>query len=130
MEFAWYDRLVKPGWAPTPSFIGSVWTVLYPIIFAVFAWAIWQMIRGQIPWTVLMPIALNAASNIAFTPIQFGLKNMPLATLDILIVLVTIVWCMFALWPYSRVASLALSPYLVWVCVATALQLSIAYLNR
>jgi tryptophan-rich sensory protein len=79
---------------------------------------------------VLAPIVLNSVANVAFTPIQFGLRNLPLAAADILIVLVTIVWCMVAFWPYSRAASLALVPYLAWVSTATVLQLSITWMNR
>ena len=73
---------------------------------------------------------INVVSNIAFTPIQFGLRNLPLASVDILIVLVTAVWCIVAFWPYSRLAALTLTPYLVWVAMASVLQLSITWMNR
>jgi benzodiazapine receptor len=126
----WYDSLAKPSWTPSPSVIGTVWTILYPIILIVFGYVIFRIIKGEIPWPVLIPIAVNLAANVAFTPIQFGLRNLPLATADILVVLVTIVWAMIAIWPYSRVASLALTPYLVWVSIASVLQTSITLMNR
>jgi benzodiazapine receptor len=126
----WYAALAKPGWTPPPSFIGLVWTIIYPIIFVTFGVAVVQMVRGAIPWTVAIPIAINLAANIAFTPIQFGLHNLPLASADILLVLVTIVWCMVALWPYSYWYVVALLPYLAWVATATVLQLSITFMNR
>jgi tryptophan-rich sensory protein len=126
----WYDSLAKPVWTPSPSFIGTMWTVLYPIIIVTFAYMIFRIARGQAPMSLLIPIAINAVSNVAFTPIQFGLRNLPLASVDILIVLVTILWCMVAFWPYSRVAALALTPYLAWVGTASVLQLSIAWMNR
>ena len=28
----WYDGLAKPRWTPTPSVIGTIWTVVYPLI--------------------------------------------------------------------------------------------------
>jgi len=77
-----------------------------------------------------VPILLNVAANVAFTPIQFGLRNLWLAELDIIIVLATIVWSMIAIWPHARWASVALTPYLVWVTIATALHSSITWLNR
>ncbi len=126
----WYDSLAKPSWTPSPSVIGTVWTILYPIILIVFGYVIFRIIKGEIPWPVLIPIAVNLAANVAFTPIQFGLRNLPLATADILVVLVTIVWAMIAIWPYSRVASLALTPYLAWVSIASVLQTSITLMNR
>lgn len=126
----WYDSLAKPSWTPDPSVIGTVWTILYPIILIVFGYVIFRIAKGEIPWPVVIPIAINLAANIAFTPIQFGLRNLPLATADILVVLVTIVWAMIAIWPYSRAASLALTPYLVWVSIASVLQTSITLMNR
>lgn len=129
-DLSWYESLAKPAWTPAPGVIGTIWSLLYPVILIVFGYVVFRVVRGDIPAVVLVPVALNAVSNIAFTPIQFGLQNLPLAAADILIVLVTIVWCMIAIWPYSRVASLALSPYLAWVATATVLQLSITWLNR
>jgi len=126
----WYDSLAKPAWTPPPGFIGTMWTVLYPIIVVTFCYMIYRVARGTAPMSLLVPIALNVVSNIAFTPIQFGLRNLPLASVDILIVLVTIVWCMVAFWPYSRLAALALTPYFAWVATASVLQLSITWMNR
>ena len=126
----WYDSLIKPAWTPTPGVIGTIWTVLYPVIIVVFGYVIWRVTRGSMPASVLVPLAINVVSNVAFTPIQFGLRNLPLASADILLVLVTIVWCMVAFWPYSRWLSLALTPYLVWVATASTLQLSITWMNR
>jgi translocator protein len=126
----WYDSLVKPAWTPAPGVIGTIWTILYPIILVVFGYMAYRIARGSVPWGVAIPIAVNMASNIAFTPIQFGLRNLPLASADILVVLGTIVWCMVVFWPYSRLAALGLAPYLVWVSTATVLQLSITWTNR
>ena len=126
----WYSSLAKPTWTPPPGFIGTMWTVLYPIIIVTFGYVIYRITRGTAPRSLLVPIVVNIVANIAFTPIQFGLRNLPLASVDILIVLVTIVWCMVAFWPHSRLATLALTPYLAWVATASVLQLSITWMNR
>lgn len=126
----WYDTLLKPAWTPPASFIGTMWTVLYPIIIVTFGYMIYRVAKGTAPASLLVPIAINVISNIAFTPIQFGLRNLPLASVDIVVVLVTIVWCIVAFWPHSRIASAAMLPYLAWVATATVLQLSITWMNR
>ena len=126
----WYNSLAKPVWTPSPGLIGTMWTVLYPIIIVTFGYMVYRVARGEAPTLLLVPILINVVSNIAFTPIQFGLRNLPLASVDILVVLVTVVWCIVAFWPYSRVAALALTPYLAWVAVASVLQLSITWMNR
>lgn len=127
---AWYDALAKPSWTPAPGVIGTIWTVLYPIIIVAFGAALVGVARGSLPRLVLVPVLLNVASNLAFTPIQFGLRNLPLAAFDILVVLVTIVWTMVLVWPHARWIALALVPYLLWVGTATVLQLSITLMNR
>jgi len=127
---SWYEELAKPSWAPPASLFGTVWSILYPIIIVAFGYVIYRVVRGEIPASVLVPVVINIVANVAFTPIQFGLRNLVLAEIDIIIVLVTTVWSMVAIWPYAPIAALALVPYLVWVSIATVLQTSITYLNR
>ena len=127
---SWYEELAKPAWAPPAPVFGIVWSILYPIIIVAYGYVVYRVIRGEFPVALLAPVLINIAANIAFTPIQFGLRNLWLAKLDIIVVLVTIVWSMVAIWPHARWAALALSPYLVWVMIATALQSSITWLNR
>jgi tryptophan-rich sensory protein len=126
----WYESLAKPSWTPAPGTIGTIWTVLYPIIIVVFGWCAWAVWRGKLPPRVLVPVGLNVLSNVLFTPIQFGLRNLPLALLDILVVLGTLVWAIVLLWPLALLAAVALLPYLVWVSIATVLQASITAMNR
>ena len=66
----------------------------------------------------------------AFVPIQFYAQNNYLATVDILLVLGTLIWAMTSIWFYSRRLSYWQFPYLLWVTFATVLQISITWLNR
>ncbi|MEI7815326.1 MAG: TspO/MBR family protein [Coriobacteriia bacterium] len=128
---AWYDALAKPKWTPAPSVIGTIWTIIYPLIAVATVATIVKVVRGDLPRIVLIPLVLNLASNAAFTPIQFGLRNLPLATVDIAVVLVTIVWWLALAWrPGSEWIALVLAPYLVWVSIASVLQVSITLANR
>ena len=77
-----------------------------------------------------MPFVLNLIFNFAFTPIQFGLKNNYLASVDILLVLGTLVWAMVAIYPYAKWITYIQIPYFLWVLFATILQLTITYLNK
>jgi translocator protein len=56
-------------------------------------------------------------------------QNLPLASVDILVVLGTIVWMIVAVWPHFRWVALAQVPYLIWVARAAVLQLSITAMN-
>ena len=125
----WYDALNKPGWTPEPATIGLIWQILYPIILVSFAFVFVQAARKRMPWQVAVPFAVNLASNLIFTPIQFGLRNLPLASIDILVVWASILWMSTAVWRYARWVAVVQIPYFVWVSIATVLQLSITWMN-
>ena len=125
----WYNGLQKPTWTPEPSTIGLIWQILYPIIFVTFGFVFVQAIRKKVTWFVALPFAINLLANLIFTPIQFGLRSLPLAALDIVIVWATILWMIVAIWNKYRWVAVAQVPYLIWVSIATVLQLSITFWN-
>ncbi len=125
----WYDSLIKPSWTPAPKTIGLIWTILYPIIAATFTFVFIRCYQGRIPWKIAIPFAMNLIANLMFMPLFSGLRRIDLATVDILVVWASIIWCMVAIWPHYRWVALAQSPYLIWVTIATILQLSITWMN-
>ena len=127
---AWYAQLAKPFFAPPAAVFGPVWTVLYIVIAVSFGYVLLQYLKRRLPFAVLLPFILNLVFNLAYTPIQFGLKNNALASVDILLVLGTLVWALLVVWPRARWVALVNIPYLLWVAFATVLQLSITWLNR
>ena len=128
--YTWYQTLIKPEWAPPPWLFGPVWTVLYAIIAVTFGMVFYKAFTGKLPWIVALPFALNLVFNFAFTPLQMGLKNNLLASIDIVLVLGTLIWALVAIWPHVRWVAYVNIPYLLWVSFATVLQLTITYLNK
>ncbi len=132
-SYNWYSQLIKPFWAPPSWLFGPVWTVLYAIIAVSFGTVFYKTFSGKLSWITALPFALNLFFNFIFTPLQFGLKNNFLAAIDILLVLGTLAWALYAIWqapPEFRWIAYANIPYLLWVIFATFLQLAITYLNR
>ena len=126
----WYDALAKPSWTPASGTIGLIWSILYPVILVTFGFVFVQAIRGRVPWRTALPFAINLVANLVFSPIQFGMRNLPLASADILVVLATIPWMMVSIWPHHRWVAVAQVPYGIWVSIATVLQLLITAWNR
>jgi len=130
--YNWYSQLIKPTWAPPSWVFGPVWTVLYVLIVVTYGTVFYKAFAGKLSWMVALPFALNLIFNLAFTPIQFGLRNNLLAALDILLVVGTLIWAFVAVWhasPDLRWVVYANIPYLLWGAFATILQITITYLN-
>ncbi|WP_149115521.1 TspO/MBR family protein [Limnoglobus roseus] len=125
----WYDSLTKPSWTPAPATIRLIWTLLYPVILVSFGFVFVQAFRRKIPRRVALPFAINLVANVLFMPLFAGLRNVPLAAADIVVVWATIPWCVIAAWPHRRWVAVAQVPYFVWVSLATTIQLSITATN-
>ena len=126
----WYSSIVKPSWAPPSWLFGPVWSVLYTIIAVSFGAVFYKVFTKQLPFAIALPFILNLIFNFAFSPIQFGLKNNILAAIDILLVLATLIWSLYTIYPHMRWVALVNIPYLLWVSFATVLQITITILNK
>ncbi len=129
-----YAALIRPEWAPPAWLFGPVWTLLYAIIAITYGTVFYKAFTGALPWRVALPFALNLVFNFSFTYFQFGLQNNYLASIDILLVLGTLIWALRSLRSLGGVGltwiTYANTPYLLWVAFATVLQLTITYLNK
>lgn len=126
----WYNGLVKPSWQLAPATIELIWQILYPVILISFGLVFLQAFRGKLRVVIALPFAINLVANLIFMPIQFGMRNLPLAAADILILWATIIWMSVTIWPVYRGVSVTQIPYFVWISLATELQLSITWNTR
>ena len=126
----WYSNLIKPFWAPPAWVFGPVWTFLYTIIAISYGYVGYLYFKGKIPLAILFPFILNLIFNFAFSPIQFVLQNNFLAMADIFLVLGTLIWEIYVIYPYAKLVAFVNIPYMLWVSFATILQITITWLNR
>ena len=128
--YQWYATLIKPTWAPPSWLFGPVWSVLYVIIAVTFGTIFYKALMKELPLSVALPFLLNLIFNAAFTPLQCGLQNNLLASIDIVLIFGTLVWALVVIFPVIPLIAYANVPYLLWVSFATILQLTVTYLNR
>ncbi len=125
-----YNNYRRPSWAPPSWLFAPVWTILYILIAVSFGYVAFLYFQHAITFFILLPFILNIIFNAAYTTIQFRLRNFLLATVDILLVLGTLVWAMVAIFPSASWVSYINIPYLLWVSFATVLQITVTVLNR
>ncbi|MFZ3044233.1 MAG: TspO/MBR family protein [Minisyncoccia bacterium] len=133
-SYSSYQTLKRPQWAPPAWVFGPVWTVLYLIITVSFGTVFYRALTGAVPLAVALPFALNLIFNFAYTWLQFGRRKYVLASVDVILVLGTLLWALTLRSSLSEVGLVwvlyANIPYLAWVFFATVLQMTVTYLNR
>lgn len=125
----YYKELRKPSWAPPAWLFGPVWSVLYIMIFISFGYVLYLFIVGDITFYILLPFILNLIFNLAFTPIQFRFMKNGLAAVDIILTVITLIWALYAIYPYASWVSYINIPYAIWALFAASLQLTITVNN-
>ena len=123
----WYETLRKPFWTPPPWVFPVVWTPLY-LMIAISGWLAWQ--AGGL---TTLPFAFYAAQlvfNAAWSGLFFGLRRADLAFVDLILMWFAIVATLIGFAQVSEVAAWLLAPYLLWVTIAGALNLSVWRLNH
>lgn len=125
----YYLKTKRPSWAPPSWLFGPVWSVLYILIIISFGSVFYKWFRGDLGFILVLPFLLNIVFNILFTPIQWGLKSNLLASIDIFIMLITLVWAMVNIFPYFSWISYIQIPYLLWISFVFVLQSTITVLN-
>lgn len=117
----WYKNLTKPSWTPPGWAFPVVWTILY-VLMGVASWLVWKEGGFDKRWRPLALYILQLVLNFLWTPLFFGFRKIGLAFIEIIILWVAILATAIAFWPVSKLASLLLVPYLVWVFIATSLN--------
>lgn len=124
----WYERLDKPGWTPANWVFPVVWTVLY-VMVAVSGWLVWEA-AGMAAREPLIVYLVSLGLNALWSAVFFGMRRIGLALVEVAFLWGSIALMIALFAPISIVAALLLVPYLVWVSIATALNLSVWRLNR
>jgi tryptophan-rich sensory protein len=124
----WYQALEKPPFNPPDWIFAPVWTTLYGLM-AIAGWRVWRGPRFELTRQALTVFAVQLALNLAWSFIFFGLQQIGLALIEIVILLLAIIANTILFWRIDRWAGVLFVPYLLWVTFATVLNASLWMLN-
>ncbi|MDG1155664.1 MAG: tryptophan-rich sensory protein [Paracoccaceae bacterium] len=121
----WYSELNKPVWTP-PNW---VFPVAWPILYLLMSYSGATLANLESAGSALALWALQISLNTLWTPVFFGLKNLKLGLIIIILLLVSVAICTYVFWLYAWISGLLFLPYLAWVVFAAALNAAVFKLN-
>lgn len=125
---SWYLTLEKPILNPPSWVFGPVWITLF-LLMGYALYVVWISESKAKKTLAYVAFAAQLGLNVFWSVAFFGLKSPGLAFVEILILLMAIVFNIFAFYRISRLSAWLLIPYLLWVTFATYLNYSIWVLN-
>lgn len=126
----WYKTINLPSWTPSGSFIGMVWTTIF-ILATISAIIFWNKSPKNNRFLItILVFLLNAVLNFGWSYLFFGFHKLNLAILESAFLGISVFALIFLIWPVSRLASVLLLPYGLWVSFATYLTYTVSSLNK
>lgn len=123
----WYRTLAKPAWTPPDAVFAPVWSLLY-LMMAVAGWLLWRRAPPGRP-LLLGLFALQLVLNAAWSWLFFGRHAIGAALADLTLLWLVLLALTLSAFPVERRAGGLLTPYLLWVSYALALNFAIWHLN-
>lgn len=121
----WYKFLNKPSFSPPNWLFGPAWLILY-LMMGVALYFNWIKNSKQAKSNVRL-FFIHFFFNLIWTPIFFGAKNLSLALIVIIWILIVVM--IFKFWKVNKVSSLLLIPYLLLISFVSALNYWVWRLN-
>ena len=123
----WYAFLNKPSFSPPNWIFGPTWLTLY-LLMGIAVYLNWIRKNKQAKLNVRL-FFIHLFFNFIWTPVFFGLHNLFLALIIIVIIWIMIILMIKNFWKVSKISSLLLIPYLIWVSFASILNYFVWRLN-
>lgn len=125
----WYQGLEKPDWQPPGPAFGAIWTTIYALtaMAAVVTWR--RAPKGDERDGLIGLFALNGFLNVLWSLLFFRLRRPDWSLLEVAVLWLSIVALIIFVSRHSRRAGVLLTPYLIWVSLASVLNFEIVRLN-
>jgi translocator protein len=118
----WYFALKVPDWQPPGPAFGIIWTLIYTLV--------WRTIHSRRDALgLLSAFGINIGLNLTWSYIFFTLQRPDWALYMVGVFWLSILGLIVVIWPRHKLASSLLVPYLIWVGIASFLNLAVVQLN-
>ena len=124
----WYNNLNKPVFTPPSWVFAPAWTILYILIFLSLVIFLGSKTSESKTFGIILFI-IQMILNLLWTPIFFYWQNMEFAFIIIILLVLAVIGTITAFYKISRIASLLLIPYILWLLFATYLNWGFLMIN-
>lgn len=117
----WYKDLNRAPWSPPSYVFGIIW----PILYLLMTISVLLVLFNKKCYPYCRPITffiLQLILNLFWTTVFFQLQQPIIALIMIVLIIGITAYTALQFYPYSKIASLLLVPYLLWLCVALSLN--------
>lgn len=125
----WYASIVKPFFTPPSWVFAPVWTALFLMMGISLYLILQEGFDKDKVRIAAYAFAVQMALNVLWSFLFFGLQNPLIGFIEIVVLWLAILFTIKTFHPVSRPAAYMLVPYIIWVTIATALNLGILLLN-
>jgi len=126
----WYESLRKPDWQPPGPAFGIIWTVIYALTAAaaVITWR--RAPKGAEREWLIGLFALNGFLNVLWSLLFFRLQRPDWSLIEVGLLWLSVVALIIFTARHTRLAGVLLTPYLIWVSLASVLNFDVVRLNE
>ena len=125
----WYATLEKPPLTPPQWVFAPAWIMLFTLM-GIALFLVWRTGFTERHKRIAIGIfGTQLFLNILRSALFFGLRSPQAGLIDIAVLLIAIVITIFLLFKISKMSSLLLLPYMLWVSFAMVLNFSILRMN-
>ena len=128
MENSWYAELTRPGIQPPSWLFGPIWTTLYALMGLALA-VIWNEPPSRERANAIRLFFAQLVLNYAWSPVFFAGHFIETALVLLVVILVLALVTAKAFKNIRQVAGWLMLPYLLWLCLAAALNYETGRLN-
>ena len=124
----WYYNLIRPPFTPPSWIFTPAWSILYALIILsliIYAYKTTDKDKSKGYWI----FALQVLFNVLWSPVFFGMKNIWLALIIIVILDVLVFINIKEFYKVSKISAWLLVPYMIWILFATYLNIGFLILN-
>ncbi|TYB74354.1 TspO/MBR family protein [Bizionia myxarmorum] len=123
---SWYTNLNKAPWTPPGWVFGAAWTLIM-ICFSVYLTYLFKDYKSSV---LIGVFALQVVLNIAWNFLFFN-QHLVLLALIVIALLTAVIFYFFFTYRMDAINSwrYLLIPYMIWLCIATSLNLYVLLKN-